>query len=43
LLTNDALWEQFSTRARTWAAERFDIRKLNVQLENAYQRVLDGR
>lgn len=43
LLTNDALWKQFSTRARTWAAERFDIRKLNVQLENAYQRVLDSR
>ena len=40
MLTNDRLWQRFSDRARTWAAERFDIRKLNLQLEAAYQRVL---
>ncbi len=40
LLSNDQLWNRFSIRARSWAAERFDIRKLNVQLENAYRRVL---
>ena len=40
MLTNDVLWYRFSDRARTWAAERFDIRKLNLQLETAYQRVL---
>ncbi|MGD0734785.1 MAG: glycosyltransferase [Terracidiphilus sp.] len=40
LLTNDILWDSFSARARTWVAERFDIRALNIQLENAYRRVL---
>jgi glycosyltransferase involved in cell wall biosynthesis len=40
MLTNDALWKRFSERARTWVAERFDIRNLNLQLENAYHRVL---
>ena len=40
LLVNDALWRRFSDRARTWVAERFDIRNLNIQLENAYRRVL---
>ncbi|SEF52673.1 Glycosyltransferase involved in cell wall bisynthesis [Bryocella elongata] len=43
LLSNDELWSRFSARARTWTAERFDIRKLNVQLENAYERVLTAR
>jgi glycosyltransferase involved in cell wall biosynthesis len=40
MLTNDLLWNRFSGRARTWVAERFDIRDLNIQLENAYRRVL---
>jgi glycosyltransferase involved in cell wall biosynthesis len=40
MLTNDALWNRFSGRARTWVAERFDVRSLNLQLENAYHRVL---
>jgi len=40
MLTNDVLWKRFSARARSWAAERFDIRRLNVQLEDAYRRVL---
>lgn len=42
LLIDDPLWEQFSARARSWAVERFDIRKLNLQLERAYVRVLNG-
>lgn len=43
LLTDDLLWQTFSDRARTWAAERFDIRTLNLQLEQAYSRVLNDR
>jgi colanic acid/amylovoran biosynthesis glycosyltransferase len=43
LLRDDELWAQYSARARTWASERFDIRKLNTQLENAYERVRNGR
>lgn len=43
LLADDALWQRFSMRARSWAAERFDIRTLNHQLESAYDRVLRAR
>jgi glycosyltransferase involved in cell wall biosynthesis len=42
LLTDDTVWYRFSDRARTWAAERFDIRRLNLQLEAGYNRVLRG-
>ena len=43
LLQNDGLWNTFSNNARVWAAERFDIKKLNRQLERAYWRVLNSR
>jgi colanic acid/amylovoran biosynthesis glycosyltransferase len=42
MLKNDVLWYQCSARARTWASERFDVSRLNIQLENAYHRVLEG-
>ena len=42
LLQDDQLWNTFSNYARVWVAERFDIRKLNDQLERAYWRVLNN-
>ena len=40
LLCDDATWTKYSQRAVQWVAERFDIKKQNVQLENIYRKVL---
>jgi glycosyltransferase involved in cell wall biosynthesis len=40
LLLDDRLWEKFSRREPQWVRERFDIQKLNSQLERAYWEVI---
>jgi glycosyltransferase involved in cell wall biosynthesis len=40
MLRDDRLWEKFSRRAPQWVRERFDIQKLNSQMERAYWEVI---
>jgi len=41
LLEDDTLWSQFSERGKKWVWERFEIGKINRQLEYAYRRSID--
>lgn len=40
LLSDDALWDNFSQRAAQWIAEKFDLRVQTDKLERAYEEVL---
>lgn len=41
LLTDDPLWQAFSTRAPAFVAENFDLHRQSALLEDHYDRVLD--
>jgi len=41
LLQDDQLWASYSERGKSWVWERFDIRKINRQLEAAYRKAID--